>query len=192
MNLALLSALVTAPLLAQPDADLRLSKLETPAVFTVTGNHFQAENPTAHSYLLVFSDDFGTARSQVMLPAGGLLSFDIPAGALRDLSLEVLAPTEFGWRKSGQAGLDLARMQPAESAILQVYSDHLDAWASTAGTARFLNRSAPLAAGASQPLGAPQAPTVQSSSTHVPSVTPIENPQDSRPPILDDDPLSAI
>lgn len=192
MNGALLTALVAAPLLAQPDADARLSKLETPAVFSITENHFRAENPTANSYLLIFSDDFGAARTEVTLPAGGQLNFEVPPGALRNLSLEVLVPTEFGWLQSGQASLDLAHMQPAESALFQAYSNHLDAWAGSAGTARFIDRSGALAGSASYPLGRPQAPTVQSSATHVPSVTPIENPHNPRPPLLDDDPLGAI
>ncbi len=185
----MLTTLVTMATLAvaqlpeplQLPSDLEGARVEV--TLQATSNHFAVENASPWVQLLLVG--YGELPPRVVrLAPGTHLLYSFPRGLAEDVSVEVIALDESGWRNSGAARLGDIHAATESAAWIQAGPDRSQMW--ILGQDHQLSHLAPT--GQLVPrawFAAHPELSVFEIDTHVPVPLPSEGKKSSKPPVIE-------
>ncbi len=187
-----------------PDAP---SPEQNAAIVLITEYGFRAVNPTHEDRVLVLGDANRGWIAISALPAGADVFHALHPGLTRDLVLEVVTLGAHGVERTGPVPIDLSVMTGGAPLLVVASRNHVHGFALSAAKASGelmktavwppmgatgSTATSTLTAGKSSGTSSVNACNHAAAFAHVPVVTIDEKEGGSRPPRLDDDPLSVF
>jgi len=126
-TLTTLTALGLAQLPPALDVPAALEGARVEVTLQATTNHFAAENGSSVVQILLIGSE-GLPPRAVRLAPGSRVLYAFPRGAAEDLSVEVVALDEAGWRNTGAVRVEDLRASDERAAWVQAGSDRSVVW----------------------------------------------------------------